>query len=92
MTSDLASDAGSHEQARSSLPSLATEGPSSSFQVLCLQSLSVQVIKIILVNGRFGVISAKFRTFDTAVSIAIPPNSAFHCPLEEFLFNKLRFF
>ena len=38
----------------------------------------------------FGAISAKFRTFAMQIYFAIPPNSAFHGLLEEFLFTYQR--
>ena len=40
-------------------------------------------------NGIFGVISAKFCTFVIAMIFLIPPNSAFHGLLEEFLFPSV---
>ena len=41
-------------------------------------------------NGRFGVISAKFRTFAIQTFSSIPPIFAFSGQLEEFLFLHIK--
>ena len=60
------------------------------FRQLRIDLNSPQVVALFLTSSKFSAIAwsgiVKNRTFDMQIYFAIPPNSAFHSLLEEFLF------